>query len=503
MRLPDRNSLSASVAALLAIVGMALAGCVVGPDYHGPPDAAPIASRAHGFHRADAQQTSNAPPPANWWEALKDPELDRLETAALQDSPNLAVAEARLRRARAALKEARANQLPTVSSSALYLHSHIPDLGSFVGGQSSSGTGTGSGQTTQGSSGGSDVDFYDVGFDAVWEFDIFGGQRRATQSAKAQAQAQAASLDDVRVSLAAEVASEYVTLRDLQHRLELIRASAEAERRMLDLTRQRRAQGTASDLDVERLNTQFESTRGNLIPLQAQIAEAMDRLAVLTGREPGTLDAELGTTTPTPNVPAMVPIGDPASLIRRRPDIRAAERTLAASNAVIGQRVADYFPKVNLIGTIGWGSTDLGSLFSGDNLTYVAAPILQWNVFDFGRTRSRVAQARAARDEAEAQYRQTVLAALQDAETSLARFGRQRDAVVNLARVKASADRSAVLMDQRERAGTATLIDTLDAERTRLSAEQNLAVAEAQLTTDYVALQKSLGLGWDEPAAAR
>jgi NodT family efflux transporter outer membrane factor (OMF) lipoprotein len=292
------------------------------------------------------------------------------------------------------------------------------------------------------------------------------------------------------------VVQAYVGLRDEQQRLALATQSAALEQQMLTLTDQRRASGAASEADVERLRTQLESTRGTAIPLQAQVEASLDQIAVLTGQEPGSLDTELAAPAPLPDVPARVAIGDPASLLRRRPDIRKAERMLAANNAQIGQQIANYFPKVNLLGNVGFASTDIGSLFNGSNFTPVVAPILQWNILDFGRTAAKVDQAKAGRDEASAKYQAAVLAALQDAEGSLSRYGRQRDSVISLEGIKASADRSLTLVQQRYGRGAASLIDLLDAERTRMSADANLIAGRAQLVVDFAALQKSLGLGW-------
>lgn len=459
-----------------------LSACAVGPDYQGPPDAAPVARQAQGFHRAPVAPVDNTPPAAaRWWEALNDAELNRLIARALADSPNMQAAQARLRQARAGLSQQRAAQLPTVAGNALYLHTQLPDLNGSGGGSS-------------------DLNLYSLGFDATWELDIFGGTRRAVEAASAQADASEADLQDMHVSLAAEVAQAYIALRDEQQRLALAVQSAALEQKMLALTEQRRARGAASDADVERLRTQLEGTRGTAIPLQAQIEASLDQLAVLTGQEPGSLDTELSPAGALPDVPARVAVGDPAALLRRRPDIRRAERNLAASNAQIGQQVANYFPKVNLIGNVGWGSTDIGHLFDSNNFVPVAAPILQWNILDFGRTAAKVDQAKAGRDEAAANYRAAVLSALQDAEGALSRYGRQRDSVVNLERIKASADRSLALTQQRYDRGAASLIELLDVERTRLSADQNLIAGRAQLVTDFAGLQKSLGLGWD-PAA--
>lgn len=469
-----RPALASGLAALL------LAGCVVGPNYQGPPVVAPTAVARGAFHRAG--DASPAQPQARWWTALADPKLDALVDQALAASPDLDAARARLRQSRAGLRQSRANLMPTTQASALYLRTK--NFASVLGG-----------------GGGGDMNFYDVGFDATWELDLFGGERRAVEGASAQADASQADLDGVRVSLEAEVADGYVTLRELQQRLADSRRSAALEARMVELAEVRRAGGTASDLDVEQLQSQLESTRAGLVPLQAQVTEQLDRLAVLTGREPGALDAELAAPAPVPDPPASVAVGDPAALLRRRPDVRAAERRLAQQNALIGQRTADLFPKVQLLGDIGFASTDLGRLLTSNDFSYLGAPVLQWSPFDFGRTRARIGQAEAARDEATATYRKTVLEALEDAEISLSRYGRQRESVVSLARVAATADRTSALTAERVQGGTATTLDQLDAERRRLDAQDGLTQAKAQLTLDYVSLQKSLGLGWSTAGA--
>jgi NodT family efflux transporter outer membrane factor (OMF) lipoprotein len=479
--------------AVLAVAGSALTACMVGPDYKGPPSVAPAAVSAPAFHRAE--DLSAAPPPSRWWTALGDPELDQLVDEALAASPNLDIARARLQQSRAGLKQQRAGLLPNTQASALYLRTK--GLTEAFGGSGSAATGAnGAGAAGQTVSTSDTLTFYDVGFDATWELDLFGGQRRAIEGAKAEANAAEANLHDAEVSLAAEVAQAYVSLRDLQQRLALAQRDVEIESRMLALTQQRRAGGSATDLDIERLNNQLKSTQADAVPLKAQIAEQLDRLAILTGQPPGALDQELETAAPVPAPPAEVAVGDPASLLRRRPDIRAAERAIVQKNALIGQHTADLFPKVELLGNLGYGSTDLSSLLTGDNFSYVAAPVLQWRPFDFGRIKAQINEAKGERAEAIANYRKTVLGALDDAETALARFSRQKDSVASLAAVKASAERASALTARRVEGGTATTLDQLDAERQRVTAETSLSQARAGLTQDFIALQKSLGLGW-------
>jgi NodT family efflux transporter outer membrane factor (OMF) lipoprotein len=465
---------------LLAITtAAALAGCAVGPNYRGAPKVAPNAAHAVAFNRAPKDAASTSPAVAAWWTTVGDPELSALIETALAHSPDIRAAQARLRQSRAGLREQRRDALPKGTASALYLHAHLP----------SSSLGLGS------------INVYDLGFDASWEVDLFGGKRRAIEAASAEADATEADLADTHVQLAAEIAQAYVDLRDQQQRIALVRQSADLEEQTLTLTQQRRARGVASDLDIERIRAQVQNTRASIIPLDAQITESLDQLALLAGREPGALDAELGAAGALPTLPATVAVGDPAALLRQRPDIRAAEWRLASQNAQIGEREADWFPKLSLLGDLGFSSSDPGHLVRKDNFTWYGLPRLQWNALDFGRTKARVDQARAGFEEAEAKYESTVLGALRDAEVALSRYGHQREYVVSLQEIEASASRAATLTEQRYRAGTSNALDWLDAERTRFSAQQNRIAGEAQMIKDYVALQKSLGLGWQPRAA--
>lgn len=466
-----------TVASSLCVAAAGLSGCVVGPNYTGPPS---TVRDTHTFRRADSAAVPSEPV-ARWWTTLGDSELDRLVEAALAESPTIEAAEARVRQARATLQGERAGLLPSSGASAAYVKTR--NLTTLLG--------SGSGGTASGT-----LNLYAVGFDATWEADIFGGQRRAVEGAAAAAQASEASLADVRVSLSAEVGEAYVELRNAQERLALTARNLDIEAHLLELYELRRAGGTASDLDIARVTNQLDTTRATLAPLRAAVAEQLDRLAVLTGRPPGALDSELAAAAPAPAPPARVVIGDPAALLRRRPDIAAAERALAERTAAVGQSVAAYFPKVSLLGEVGFASLSPGALLDGANFSYALAPLLQWTPWDFGRTRARVGAARAARDEAAAHYRDAVLSALQDAEDSLARYAEQRNEVADLARARASAEKVYSLTERRLRGGTADTTDVLDADSRRIQAEISYQDALATLSADYIALQKSLGLGW-------
>ncbi|WP_250493919.1 efflux transporter outer membrane subunit [Caballeronia sp. GAWG1-1] len=475
---------------LLALICSA---CTVGPDYRGAPDIAAESLKSGTFVRTPPQGVDVSHAPAKWWLALNDPKLNDLVDAALSSNPDVKIAQAKLRQARSQLRGQEANGMPKASASAAALRMRSPDLGSFAASNAG-----GSDQGTATSSGRGPLDFYTAGFDASWELDLFGGTRRAVEAASDEADAVKADLADTQVSLAAEVASTYVGLRDQQRRLALGRSTAEYQQQMLTLTEQRRARGTAADVDVERLTTQVDTTRATLVPLQVQITDSLDQLAVLTGRAPGALDAQLGEAAPLPDLPASVAIGEPSAMLQQRPDIRAAERRLASSNAQIGEHVADYFPKVTLLGDIGFTASDPGHLLRKQNFSWLGVPYLQWNVLDFGRTAASVDTAKASRDEAEARYEKTVLAALKDANSALARYGYQREHLVRLEEVNASSERAAILVRQRYKAGVSTLIDLLDAQRTQFAAQQDVVAAQGELLKDFVSLQKSLGLGWQQ-----
>lgn len=465
---------------------LTLTGCMSGPDYKGPPQTVSQTVARQAFQRTGDIPTDPAGGVARWWEALGDPTLNDLMARALVNNPNVAVAEARLRQARANLRLEHANLLPNVNGLAMYAHAHLPGVNFNQSGSDSNQ----SNNTT-------DLNLYNLGFDAQWEIDLFGGRRRTAEAAGAQAGAAEAKLADVKVSLSAEIAQAYVNLRDRQQRLQLNRQSVALEEQMLALTRQRFAGGTASAADVADVESELESTRADLVPLTAELDAYLDELATLTGDAPGTLDAALRPLAPLPLPPAQIPVGDPASLLQRRPDIRAAERNLAAATAKIGTAEAARFPRLSFMGIIGIGGTKLSDLGHLDDFAALVAPQLSWSFLDFGRNRARVVQAEGARDEAEAQYRAAVLAALRDAEDALSRFRNRRAAVATLARSEESAAQSVQLNAQRYQAGTITLVSYLDVQRRHLASEQELSTAKANLTNDFVAIQKAMGFGWD------
>ncbi|MED5544115.1 MAG: efflux transporter outer membrane subunit [Pseudomonadota bacterium] len=480
----------ASVGAL-AILSLATA-CTMGPDYAGPPEVIAPGTNGGAFVRADDSVRADAPQLARWWESLSDPLLTRLIDDALAHSPTMDLAAARIAEAQGSLAEGKAGLMPSVSPNAMYVHARLP--GSAIGG---SGEGE-DGAEGESSGGSSSLDFYNVGANVSWEPDLWGARRRGIEASRAQVGQRYAELADAQVSLSAQVAQTYVNLRDAQARLALTREAVAKQRRALDLTRQRQGAGTASDLEVERLQGELAANEAQTVPLDTQVLLYKNALAVLTGQAPGALDTELEGEGALPLPPAEVAVGDPAGLLARRPDIRAAERALAASTAQIGVKEAQRLPGISFMGILGIGGTEPGDVLDPGNLAALLMPQISWPLFDFGRTGAQVRQAEAQADQAEAQYRQSVLEGLQDAEDSLARFGATRRQLARLVASQQSAERAAHLNRLRFAAGTSSLIDQLDIERQALTAASNVAQAKAQLTIDYIAVNKALGLGWSE-----
>lgn len=489
---------------LLLISAIALlAGCTVGPDYKGPTALPPAAQPGSAFARAPASTSAEEPALAHWWLALGDPVLNTLEARALAGNPGLDAAQARIEQARQNVRYERAQQLPTGAVQGTYIYADLPglDLGADNGG-STGGTPAPPAPGAAPAPADTTISFFNLGLNANWEIDLWGKQRRIAESANAQLGAAVASAADAQVQLTAEVAQAYVNLRERQHRLASLKRARDMRARQLDLSEQRFRRGTTAAFEVERARTQLNATDTDIASVGAELESYLNALAALTGAAPGMVDPLVAVETPIPLPPAEVAVGNPASLIARRPDVRAAERNIAAANAQVGAVQAARLPTISFMGILGIGGPKVDDLLDLGNVSKIAMPQIQWGVLDFGRSLARLRQARSARDEAEANYRQAVLGALQDAETSLSRFGHQRETVAALAQVAASAERSARLMRQRYDAGAASLSDTLDAERQALEAERNLAAATAALTGSFVAVQKSLGLGWQQPVAS-
>ena len=487
--------------ALIAVI--LVGGCTVGPDYAGPPVTASGAFARPDFVRAD-QVIISASPPSRWWEAFHDPMLTTLIDKAFNNSPSIDLALAHVEEARAMVRSTKSASLPSANAQATYVYAQIP--GAELRGPARSGA-TGPDTDVPPSAATSDdrnrISFYNAGFDASWQVDLFGGGRRSVEQAQATAEARLADLADIRVALAADVARAYAGLRGLQQQRSINEQSSQLVRQITQLTQQRYDRGTISVLELEHQQAYIDNNASQNIFLKSAIEANLNELAVLTGQEPGSLDVQLAEMSDVPLPPATVAVGNPVELLTRRPDIRAAERNLAAYNAAIGVKAANRLPRINFLGLLGIGGTRIEDLTKLDGFATILAPRLSWNVLDFGGSRAAVDRATTQKDAAAATYRMTVLNALRDAEDTLSRYRASRARAASLARSERSASRAAILSQDRLRAGTSSMIDQLNIENERLLVQSELVKATVQMTTDFIAIQKSLGLGWQDMAGSQ
>ncbi|TCV96486.1 multidrug efflux system outer membrane protein [Luteibacter rhizovicinus] len=456
---------------------LVLAGCAsVGPDYKAPVEA-PVTLQG-----VDKTQQSDATFQARWWEQFNDPTLNALIVRAAKNSPDLKIAVARLNEARALLGTAKSQQIPDIETQAAYSRSRQQQPGFSTQRQT--------------------VTSYQAGFDASWELDLFGGIRRSVEAAGADAAASAASLQDAQVTLFAEVARNYFDLRGTQLRLEVSRRDIENQRQSLKIIEARSEVGTGSDQDVASAKARLASVEAQLPLLETQAQADSFRIAVLLGERPGELDVDLSAATFRP-IDVSLPIGGADDVLSRRPDIRVAERELAAANARIGVAKADYFPHISLGGFIGFLAGRSNDFGGPATRAWSIAPSISWSGLNVQRVRSGVKASEARADAALANYQRTVLQALEDVDNSLVSFNQQRTRVEKLIEQATQSERAASLAKIRYEAGATDYLELLDAERTQLTAEDQLAEAEAGINVRAVALYKALGGGWEACADAR
>jgi len=447
-----------------------LAGCAVGPDYRGPATPSPAA-----FANASGIATTNAEFNATWWRSFNDPLLDRLVEQASTNNYDLRRAEARLHEARALWKEARFDYAPTVHAGAGYEKSQLSKDAAGTKDRSS--------------------ELYRAGFDATWELDLWGAVRRNVEAARATVGAVEASVDDVLVTVQAEVAANYIELRGTQAQLEVATRNATNQAQTMNLAIALRDGGQGTQLDVARARSLLNETLASIPSIETAVQRATYRLSVLCGLPPTALSDELSNHSVFPKPPTELALGEPGELLRNRPDIRAAERSLAAATARIGVEVADLFPRVTLNGAIGLQASSLAGLTSPGADTYFFGPRISWAALDLGRVRQRIKAADARTEQALAIYEQTVLLALEEAENSLVALSRVRQRVAYLTEAERAAAEATDLARQRYRDGIADYLSVLDAERTLLNLQEQLVTARALSNTRLVAVFKAFAAG--------
>ncbi len=460
---------------LFVTLPVLLASCAVGPDYQKPqpPTQGSFFSRASGTAASAPDEASLQ----RWWTRFDDARLSQLITQAIEHNPNVKAAVANIKAARYQRNVTRFDLAPIVTQESSYTDTRLPEANLPAGFPR-------------------DQELWDVGIDATWELDLFGRVRRNIEAASADLAATEAVRDDLLVSVTAETGLTYFELRGLLGQLEVAQRNAGNQRSTLELTRKLMDGGRGTELDVSRAQSQLSSTLASIPPLEAAIARSYHRLAVLTGRTPDALRGSLGKSGLPGKLPS-VELGKPEDLLRRRPDIRAAERQLAAATARVGVATADLFPRVTFGGGIGFSAATLDGLGSSGSDNFAFGPNVSWAFLDSPR-RNQLVKAAGARVEGRLEtYRQTVLLALEDTENALTNYGQEQARGAHLGDAVTASANAAKLALQRYEGGAASFLEVLDAERVQLQNEAALAESRKATATHLIRLFKALGGGWN------
>jgi multidrug efflux system outer membrane protein len=463
---------------LAPIAAAVLAACAVGPNYH-----APEPKVADHFDNADtatfaSQSAASNPSLAQFWQNFEDATLDGLISEALAANHDLRIAVTRVREARALRRDAAFDLAPSINVGGGYTKQRTAASTTLPGAARES-------------------ELYDAGFDAFWELDFFGGVRRGLEASNAALGAIEAERRDALVSVTAEVTRTYFELRGQQQQLDVAQRNVVNQKATLDLADARLEAGSGTEFDTARAQAQLSTTLGSIAPLEAAVARSIHRLSVLVGKEPGALRAQLAPVRDLPALPGIVPVGDPAGMLRRRPDIRIAERDLASATARVGVAVADLFPRVTFTGNAGWVAGDRDGLGDRGSDAYVLAPGISWGILDLGNVQARIAGANWRKEGALIRYEQTVLQALEETENSLVTHARSRERLVHDEAAVRASNTAAGLARVRYENGASDFLQVLTAERTLLETEDRLARSRAEAATSLIAVYKSLGGGWE------
>ncbi len=456
-----------------SLLVMALAACAVGPDYQAPVTApAKLASAAQGnYDRSKVDRV--------WWQQFEDPTLNKLVARSLDGNRDLRVAFARLKSARAIRDDVANDVMPVVTSRA----------------SSDIGKGQQPGITERRVN----SERYDLGLDMAWEVDLFGRIQRQLEASDADQDAAEANLYQLQVTLIAEVVDAYGQLRGAQLREAIARDNLKNQQSSQDVTTQLRDAGVGNELDVVRAEARLAAVEATVPQLQAEQARQRNRIATLLGERPENLSVDLSPSK-LPAIAKALPIGDPTQVLRNRPDIRAAERQLAASTARIGVATADLFPRVSLSGFLGFTAGRGSQIGSSAARAWSLGPSITWAAFDLGSVRAQIRSADADAEGALANYEQQVLLALEESENAFSDYDKRQQRLVSLMRQSDASRSAARLASVQYREGTADFLVLLDAERERLAAEDAQAQAEIELYRGIVAIYKALGGGWHPQA---
>lgn len=465
------------------VLAATLAGCAVGPNYSRPVSEAP----EHFLSVPAVPAGSTAADLTNWWESFHDPLLTELVVKAQASNLDVAQALARVVQAKAGLNAATAALLPSGGIQASATQSHV-SLDTPIG------------FIARASNGPRDYATYEGDLTASWEIDIFGGLRRGQQAALAQYEASQAGAVAAHLAVSAEVADAYVVTRGLQQRLEIARGQVATQRKLLDVVRLQASKGIAAPLQVHQVEGALSQVESTIPVLESGLNDAMNAIDVLLAVQPGTMRARLEATGPIPTPPTIADAGGPADLLRRRPDILIAERRLAASSAMIGVAMAEYYPKITLSGLLGTATTlGTGTLFSGSATQGQGVAGLRWRLFDFGRINADIKAAKGANAEALAAYRQTVLRASEDVENAFTALSKRTEQQQALAGGEDALARARAESEAAYKGGIVSLIEVLDADARLLQTRDQRAQAQTEAARASIASFRALGGGWNPP----
>ncbi|MFO7716983.1 MAG: efflux transporter outer membrane subunit [Thermodesulfobacteriota bacterium] len=466
----------------LAVAMLALlCGCAtVGPDYSGVRPDAPQAWETEMDKGLQATRPKNSTM-TNWWKALNDPVLNRLERRAVTGNLDLRSALSRLRQARIKRGISSSGQFPALEGSGQFQRQHIRE---------NSGP----------PNGGEELDYYNAQFDSSWELDIFGGIRRSVEAAQAELEASRAGVSDVLTSLMAEVALNYIEVRTFQQRLQITKANIDTQKKTYELNTSRYEAGLTNELAVQQSLRNLEQTRARVAQLENGLQAAKNRLAILLGQSPGSLKSQLQPVRPLPEVPAEVAVGIPAEAMRRRPDIQQAERELAAQTARIGVATAQLYPKFHLLGTIGLEALVSGSDFlSSQSMFWNIGPGVSWNIFRGRELRLNIDLQTEEQQQALIAYKSTVLNAQGEIETALTAYAKEQLRQNALEKAVAAAQRTEEVARDQYKAGLVDFYNVLDAQRSLLELEDELIQSQGEVASNLARLYKALGGGWSYP----
>ena len=487
--------------ALAPLTACLLAGCTMGPDFERPNWTSPASWFAGPREKVPPAPSLPVAEPIdpNWWTQFHDPQLSALEKRVAAENLDVQVAGMRLAESRASFNAARAAEFPSLNANGSYTRQKASNIGVFGSNPAALGANGASGSNAGGLSGRklAAFDVFQNGIDASWEIDLWGAVKRSVEAAGASAEAADEARRSVLLATLAEVARDYIQLRGAQTQLQIARDNVRIARQSLDLTRQRAAGGVTTDLDVANASAQLRTTAAQIPALEQREAQLINALSLLVGQPPNALRVELQTAKPVPPVPPRVPVGLPSELARRRPDIRQAEAQLHAATADIGVAMASFYPSVKLSGSVGLQALQIGHAFDLNAREFAAGPGISIPLFEGGRLRATLELRKAQQQEAAISYQKTVLQAWHEVDNALTSYQAEQGRRNELAEAVADSRKALGLAQSRYQQGVSDFLTVLDAQRSLLATQLQLADSTTSVSANLVTLYKVLGGGWE------